>query len=156
MRSTATWLVGLSLVIILALGPAVADHEDLPPGPIRDRHLLMEDIGKQAEQINDALKAGAAGEQAATIETAAKALAADALQITALFPTGSLDPKSRALPAIWENWKTFEEGASSLAKSASALASSAASGDTKDIKEKARQVFSVCKSCHDQFRRPKE
>ncbi len=162
MRRTATWLVNLavglwiSAAVTAGADPAQHAHDDLPAGPIRDRHDLMEGIGKQAEAINNALKAGATGGHVATIETAAKAMAADAKKIPALFPPGSTDPKSRALPAIWENWKTFEEGADSLEKSANALATSAASGDTKDLKEKARQVFSTCKSCHDQFRKPKE
>lgn len=159
MGRTATWLVSLAMGPLMISVAALADptqhaHDDLPPGPIRDRHRLMEGIGQRAEQINNALKAGATGSQVTTIEQAAKAMAGDAQKIPALFPPGSTDSKSRALPAIWQKWSTFEAGATNLEKNATALAASASSGDTRDLKEKARQVFSTCKSCHDQFRKP--
>lgn len=160
MRSTTNWRVCLAVGLLLSIAaPVPADqheHDDLPAGPIRDRHALMEGIGEQAETINDAIKAGATGGQVAAIENAANALAADARKIPGRFPKGSTDPKSRALPVIWEHWSTFEKGAAELDTQASALAVAAASGDTKNLKAKARQVFSVCKSCHDQFRKPEE
>jgi cytochrome c556 len=43
-----------------------------------------------------------------------------------------------------------------LQEHAMALSNAAGSGTDENLKEKAQKVFATCKSCHDQFRRPKD
>ena len=51
--------MGAAVLVAWALNAASAhDASDLPAGPIRDRHELMEGIGKNAKIINEALKKG--------------------------------------------------------------------------------------------------
>jgi cytochrome c556 len=126
--------------------------EDLPAGPIRDRHALMEEIGDHAKKIGGALKQGTTEGVAAE----ADGISVEAKKINALFPKGSTDPKSRALPAIWENWDKFVELAKQLETTSQSLSSAAAASDDEDLKEKSQKVFATCKSCHDQFRKPEE
>ena len=64
----------------------VAEHE-LPAGPIRERHELMEDMGKQAKALNGALQAG----NTAGVAAPAEAIARLAAGIVKLFPPGSTD-----------------------------------------------------------------
>lgn len=145
------------LVITICFGLAVcgtvwaheAGHE-LPPGPLRDRHELMEGIGKNAKVIGDALKSG----NLAPVAGAAEHIAADAAKITPLFPPGSTDPKSRAKPEIWQNWPKFEELAKQLHAKAAALAGAGKSGG--DVPAAAHALFDTCKSCHDDFRVPEK
>lgn len=160
MRSTARWLAALS-ICGLAFMPvaALADHEGhdkLPPGPIRDRHELMEGQGEQAQTINEAFNMGAEGFDVAVIQRSAQAIAASAHQIPSLFPKGSTDPNSRALPAIWENWDKFTALAKQLEDQATSLSNAAAAGDDENLQEKSQKLFATCKSCHDQFRKPKD
>lgn len=160
MRSTARWLVSVSFCVwALPPGMVLAEHEGhdkLPPGPIRERHELMEGQGQQAENINGAFNVGVEGFDVAMIQRSAQAIALSAHRIPSLFPKGSTDPNSRALPAIWENWDKFVALAKQLEDQANSLSNAAASGDDENLQEKSQKMFATCKSCHDQFRKPKE
>jgi len=162
MRNTARWLAIVS-VGLLAFHPGAArsdekhEHAKLPPGPIRDRHELMKSMGQHAEDINNAFNLGGGeGFDVAVIQREAQAISMSAHQIPSLFPKGSTDPNSRALPAIWENWDKFEALAKQLEDKAQSLSNAASAGDTENLHEKAKKVFAICKSCHDQFRRPEK
>ena len=147
-----TWVVAAGLMVLggLTVVSAHMKTDELPAGPIRDRHELMEGIGKNAKIIGDALKAG----NAAPVAGAAEKIAADAPKIAALFPPGSTNPKSRAKPEIWQSWPKFEEGAKQLQAKATAVA--AAAKDGGDVGAAAKTLFGACKSCHDQFRVPEK
>jgi cytochrome c556 len=164
MRSTARWLASLSICMVAwAAGGARADehkhdHSKLPPGPIRDRHELMEAQGQEAKDINEAFDLGSEGFDVGVVQQAAQSIAASAHQIPSLFPKGSTDPNSRALPAIWEgdNFKKFTQLAKQLEDQANSLANAAAAGSDENLQQKANKMFATCKSCHDQFRKPEE
>jgi cytochrome c556 len=137
---------------LMLLGTSARAHEtkmeELPAGPIRDRHERMEGIGKNAKVIGDAMKSG----DFAPVAGAAEKIQADAAKITALFPPGSTHEKSRAKPEIWTDWAKFEAGAKDLGTKAGALATAA--NDKGDVPAAAKALFGTCKSCHDQFRVP--
>jgi cytochrome c556 len=150
-------------LVALASGLAMADddddhggHDKLPAGPIRERHELMEAIGDQAEDINEAFNVGAEGFDTGIIQRTAQQMALNAHRIPSLFPKGSTDPNSRALPAIWENWDKFVALAKQFEDQANSLSSAAGDEDDENLKEKAQKMFATCKSCHDQFRKPKD
>jgi cytochrome c556 len=160
MRSMATWRATL-LIGLLAFTPGVVpagqhDHSKLPPGPIRDRHELMKSMGEEAQAINDAFNMGAEGMDTGVIQRGAQVISMNAARIPTLFPKGSTDPNSRALPKIWDNWDKFEQLAKQLQDRAMALSNAAGSQTDENFKEKSDKVFATCKSCHDQFRRPKK
>jgi cytochrome c556 len=147
-----TLAASLGIAALAAMATGHGDNPEhaaqLPAGPIRDRHELMEGIGKRAKAINGALQAMRVGDVAAPAED----IAADARKIATLFPAGSTHEKSRAKPEIWVNWAEFERLATTLADEAGKLAAVArASGD---VKAAAKAVLATCKSCHDRFRLP--
>ena len=121
---------------------------NLPPGPIKDRHELMENIGKNSKAIGDALKV----KDMKAIAPAAAAIAVDAKKIPALFPPGSTSPQSRAKAEIWKDFPTFEKSANDLATAALALEKAAQSNG--DVGGAAKTMFGNCKGCHDAFREP--
>jgi cytochrome c556 len=146
-------MIGSTMFLALALTAARAAEiksEDLPAGPIRDRHELMEGIGKNAKIISDAMKSGAFD----PVAGAAEKIQASAAKISALFPPGSTHEKSRAKPDIWTNWTKFEDEAKQLGNKAGALAATAKSGG--DVPAGAKAMFGSCKSCHEQFRVPEK
>jgi len=141
------------LILASVLGGAglvMAEHVDLPAGPIRDRHELMEGIGKNAKIIGGALKTG----KLDPVAGAAAEIQASAGKTLALFPKGSTDPKSRALPKIWEDWAKFETINKEFEAKAGELVAAAKSGG--DVGAAADAMFGACKSCHDDFRKPEE
>lgn len=129
---------------------AHADEKDLPAGPIRDRHELMERIGKNAKTIGESLKSG----KHDPIEAAAKGIEADSAKALALFPQGSTDPKSRAKDEIWADWAKFEKINKNMGAKAGELAAAAAAKG--DVGAAADAMYVTCKSCHDAFRKPEE
>jgi cytochrome c556 len=140
----------LSFLFTCLSTTARAHEGKRPPGPIHDRHELMEGIGKNGKAIGEALKA----HDMAHVASAAAAIQTDAAKIPALFPPGSTHPASRAKPEIWTNWDKFEAGAKHLEEKAGALAAAAKSGG--DASGAADALFDTCKSCHDQFRVPEK
>lgn len=149
----ARLVVGLLVgTMVLGIGQRSTAHgdEDLPAGPIHDRHELMEDIGKQAKVIGDALKSGKldpiGGAAGKIRELTSKALP--------LFPAGSTHPKSRAKPEIWTKWADFEAGMKKLETDAAAV--EAASKSAGDVRGSAQAMFGNCKSCHNEFRVPEK
>lgn len=145
------WMVAKATAVLLLFGTcarAEVKPEDLPAGPIRDRHVLMEGIGKNAKVIGDAMKSG----DFSPVAGAAEKIQADAAKIAALFPPGSTHEKSRAKPEIWTDWAKFEEGTKELGVKAGALVVAAKSKG--DVPAAAKAMFGSCKSCHEQFRLP--
>ena len=53
--------------------------------------------------------------------------------MTALFPEGSMDPPTEALPAIWEDWDRLEQLAQDLVDAANRVAEIAGEGLTDDV-----------------------
>ena len=148
-----THLVIGTLCAVLGTAVVASAHAapaDLPAGPIRDRHVLMEGIGKQAKIIGDAMKAG----NTAPVAAAADQIQTDAGKILGLFPPGSTDPKSRAKADIWTNWVDYTALVTRLQTHAGALAAAARAHG--DVKGAADAMFGACKSCHDKFREPEK
>jgi len=146
---TIAILVATTAIAAAGIVHASKGH-DLPAGPIHDRHELMEEIGKNAKQIGDALKSG----KLDPVAGAAKTIQADAAKALTLFPEGSTHPDSRAKDEIWTEWAKFESLMKELESKAGELATAASSGGDSDAASKA--MFGTCKSCHDQFRKPEK
>jgi cytochrome c556 len=149
-KQVISFAVVASMLAAGAIGFAHEADEDLPAGPIRDRHELMEGIGKNAKAIGDALKAG----KTDPIGPAAEAIQKDSGKVLALFPKGSTDPKSRAKAEIWDHWDKFESLTKDMGTKAGELAAAARSGG--NVGAAADAMFGKCKACHDDFRKPEE
>ena len=147
-RMVITLGATLTLLGAYGVGRAHDDTHDLPAGPIRQRHELMEGIGKSAKVIGEALKSG----NLMPVAGAASDIQARAEKILPLFPLGSLHEKSRAKAEIWSNWAEFESSTKKLGVDAGALAATAKGNG--DVGAAAKTMFSNCKSCHDKFRVP--
>ena len=155
MRFSVTWTRVIVSSGLLLAGCAGVRGIGAPAGPIGDRQALMQEMKAEAESITEAFNIGDEGFDVAMIARAAQQMAVNAHQIPALFPPGSSGPQSRALPLIWQRWSAFEKMAKELEQSASSLSQAASSGDDENLDEKSIKVFSHCKTCHDEFRRPK-
>lgn len=148
--------------LALAGGPAVADddhddhddHKDAK-GVVKDRMELMEDFGKEVKKISTMLK-GEKEFKAKEVAEKAHFIAIKSGGIPALFPKGSLEKPSEALPAIWEQPDTFKSRATDFATKAGALAAAADAGDRKAIEAAFAEMGKACGACHTDFRKKKE
>ena len=76
--------------------------------------------------------------------------------MTQLFPEGSIEGPSEALPVIWTDWERFTAGARELEVSATLLAEAAANpqdGTAKDPTKAFLRVVGTCRGCHEDFRK---
>lgn len=127
-----------------------AAHGKLPPGPIHDRHELMEEMGRNAKAIGGAMKAGKPADAARPASDIAAAMP----RFLAMFPEGSQGQGSRAKAAVWTDRSTFDQLGRDLVDKATAVAASAGGGG--DVSAASKAMFAKCKACHDQFREPAE
>jgi cytochrome c556 len=119
---------------------------------IAARQQLMKEQGAAMRSIQDKLKAG----QPQTVAVEAQKLVDTSKRIPALFPEGSLDPKtSRAKPEIWQKRSEFEGYAKTLETKAQQLAATSQSGNPQATGAAVADLGkTTCTACHDAFRGP--
>lgn len=143
-------VVGFSLFALAASVAVAAAQEDI----IKARQDFM----KQNGQLLGAMGPMAKGEQPFDAAQALSMLQtfnehAQTLDVEAAFPEGSTQGKTRALPAIWENFAEFQEHAEKFkADSAAALAS--APQDAQALQAAMGMIGRNCGGCHEQYRAP--
>ena len=157
MKRTAYFAAVLVAGGLWYLSPSLA-HEGhpkhLPDGkdPIAFRAYVMENVGDNAKELNDKIKAG----KFAAVKVNAQAIALHATRIPELFPKGSTSATSKAKDEIWQKWDEFIKAAGTLQNEADQLAITAADGKADAVGAQAKKVFGACKSCHDSFRKPEK
>ncbi|MEO0380863.1 MAG: cytochrome c [Pseudomonadota bacterium] len=87
---------------------------------------------------------------AKSARAAAAAIESHAAQSIALFTPKESDPKSEALPAIWENFDDFTAKARDLEAVAGELAISLES--LEDVRAAMGRIGATCKACHAIYR----
>ena len=153
-------LYGAAVLIAGGLGFLGASfaHENhpkhIPDGkdPIAFRNYMMENVGDNAKELNDKLKAG----HPAAVKVNAQAIALHATRIPELFPKGSTSETSKAKDEIWQKWDDFVKSAATLQGEADQLAVISVGGKADEVGAQAKKVFGACKACHDSFRKPEK
>lgn len=109
----------------LALGAAEALAHGGASGVVKERMDLMEGIGKAMKTLASIFKGERDYDPAVVRAAAAEIRDHGGDKITALFPEGSLDKPTEALPTIWQDWAAFEALAGRLAEVSAALVQAA-------------------------------
>lgn len=152
-------LSGLALALLVAgaigmmsLSPPIAAADD-PANVIKYRKQVMKANASHITSIFSVLK----GETSygAHIAAHARAISDGAAMMPDIFPQGSGDGDTAALPSIWQDWAKFEAAAMTLKTAADKLASAAGSGDMAAIGAAAGAVGKACGGCHEPFRKKK-
>ncbi len=155
MKSAVVSIAVIVVGFLSGLGLAHESHPTHLPDPhdvIAFRSYLMENIGSNAKEMKAKIDAGKRKEA----KLNAQVLAIHATRIEALFPTGSTTDSSRAKVEIWQNWAAFLALASALSTEADTLVIAVGQGTESEVQAQMKKVFSTCKSCHDQFRKPEK
>jgi cytochrome c556 len=69
-----------------------------------------------------------------------------------LFKEGSVTDKSKAQPAIWENWDDFKARFDADAAAASVMLAAAVAGDTAAFAAAVEEIGKSCGGCHMTYR----
>jgi len=133
--------------LALACSAAFAD-------PIADRKALMKERGGLVGGLVKMTK-GEEPFDAAKVLAALTALQANGekFDVALLFPAGSDQGDTKALPKIWEDTAGFE-AAEDKFEAAAAASIAAAPQDVDALKAQVGAIGQACAGCHETFRRP--
>ncbi|MBB3017161.1 cytochrome c556 [Microvirga lupini] len=136
-----------ALGVLIASGLAVlAQSSD----PITQRQNLMKNNQEQMRALTGMAR-GQAPFNAATAQAAFQRLEQNASQIPPLFPAGSTQGKTAALPTIWERKADFDAHAAKLQQDARAAQSAVT--DQTSLQAAIQRVGQNCGGCHETYRR---
>jgi cytochrome c556 len=143
MRKTAIAAAG---VLLLSGFGVLAQQGD----PIRQRQDLMKNNQEQVRALTGMAR-GQAPFNAATAQAALQRIEQNARQIPALFPAGSQQGKTAALPVIWERKSDFDAHAAKLEQDAKAT--QAGITDQVSLQAAVQRVGQNCGGCHETYRK---
>ena len=141
----------IPLFVALFAASAALAHSGVSNPAVKARMHAMMQIADNTK-ILGAMAKGEAAFDADQARAAAAAIAAHAASVPTLFMAEEHDPKSEALPAIWQDFDTFGQRSEALA-----LAAAEAAGTIEteaDLKPALARIGGTCKSCHQDFRKP--
>jgi cytochrome c556 len=139
-----------SLVVALSVGGAAVAV--IAADAFQDRHMAMEAVGDAMKSLG-AMAKKAAPFDAAVVKASATTIADNLKKAQGLFPAGSGGGESRAKPEIWSDAAGFEKGMKDAQAAAVALQSVS---DEAAYGPALGALGGNCKSCHDQYRIPKQ
>ncbi len=126
---------------------AVDDPEDV----IKYRKTLMKGTASQITNIYSVLKGKTSFDE--HVAANARAISDNAVMILDVFPPGSDEGNTRALPSIWQDWAKFEAAAAALKTAADKVAVAADVGDMEAVSALAGEMGKACGGCHEPFRK---
>jgi cytochrome c556 len=141
------WIKAVGAVVVLTAGGITAWAAD---DVIKTRQADMKEMGKSLKAIKGIIDADG---NAADVVAPANKIVEVAGLIPSLFPKGSDQGKTGALPAIWEKWDAFAKHADDLKNEATMLASAGQSGDLATVRAQFDKTAKMCGACHKEFRK---
>lgn len=137
-------LYGLALA--LTAGAALA-HSGVKNKAVMARMDAMAEIGAQTKIIGEMAK-GAASFDGKKVAQALERIEARAAETPELFKAQETDPKSEALPVVWQEFDRFVALSDDLEQTAGAIVVKTPS----DLGAALGQLGAACKACHSRFR----
>lgn len=138
----------LVAALVLGAGAALA-HSDVKNADVLARMTAMSGMAEQVKMIGQMAK-GEAAFDAAKARKAASEIARLAADTPGLFEVPADDPKSEALPAIWEDFAGFSDKAAALEGTAQTVAGAVA--EQADLQQALAGLGRACKACHAEYR----
>ncbi|HEY6870292.1 MAG TPA: cytochrome c [Novosphingobium sp.] len=146
----------LNRIILLAALTLPVAAVAAGPNVYKARHDNFEAMGRAMKGTADQFKSGTP--DLTVIKANANTLAMAAPKVAGYFPKGTGaegNPKSEALPVIWQKPADFAAANKKLVDAAKAYQAAAATGDLDQIKAAFGTLGGACKNCHDTFRKPR-
>ena len=138
-----------TLVILfgtLIASAAAFAHSGVTNPSVLERMEAMKQIGDQMKLLGTMAK-GQAPFDAALAQEAVDRIALHAADIPDLFRDEASDPKSEALPTIWENYGDFTVKAEALQSAAQAAIEA-----ERDLVPTIAALGETCKACHSHYK----
>ncbi|MEM7719767.1 MAG: cytochrome c [Pseudomonadota bacterium] len=138
----------LALVCLL-LGATAVAHEGVKNPAVMKRMHEMKAIGTDLKALAQMAKGAEPFDQTAA-QAAAAAIAARAATVPKLFEAQEDDPKSEALPIIWDEFAAFTEKSKDMESAALRMSSSVTTLD--ELRPALLELGATCTACHRPYR----
>ena len=135
------------ITVAIALSGATIHAHSVENPDVQKRMDVMKEI-KGAMGVLGGMAKGAVAFDAAVAGAAQKTLIKQSGMVATAFEANETDPKSEALPAIWENWDGFVEMADDLIFAAEGLDATSLDG----VRGGLGNIGASCGACHKKFR----
>lgn len=136
--------IGAVVLPIMALA-----HAGVQNPAVMVRMESMKAMGEETKVLGQMAKGEVAFDRARAEQAAAR-IAQESARTLALFETREDDPKSEALPAIWERWGDFSDKSRTMEMTATTLAEEIP--DLAALRTGLGQIGAACKACHEAYR----
>lgn len=137
----------IAAVVVVGLAGAALAHGGVKNPAVMARMNLMERIKQATATLGDMAKGSTAFDAGQAAKARARLIDA-AGDVTVAFAAPETDPKSEALPAIWDDRDRFNAAAKALVRAAKRLDPSSPDG----LRAGFGAVGKSCSDCHDRFR----
>lgn len=144
-------LVATLWIVSVAIGLSAAQAHKGATGIVKQRMDGMKRMGEIAKAWG-AMRKGKTSFDPAAVRAQAGLLKQHAADMPKLFPKGSIEGPSEALPAIWQKWDDFEGIARQLATLAEQLEGDAGQRQGTAFPLMVR-AGATCSSCHKGYRK---
>lgn len=136
----------LTFVALIAASAALA-HGGVKDPQVKARMDLMGSVKNNMAVLGDTAK-GALAFDPDAVEEARAALIENAAAIPAAFKAPATDPKSEALPAIWQNWDDFAAKAADMGRAVASVNVDS----LESVQTGMRTIGKTCGACHKLYR----
>ena len=133
----------------IVLGTAAFAHSGVKNSDVMNRMMGMSEMAKQMKVLGTMAK-GETAFDADAVNAALAKMSEEASYIPSLFEPEATDPKSEALPMIWDEFDTFESRARALEKTASNLSGTVEG--RADLGPAMKALGRACSACHSEYR----
>ena len=138
--------ITIAIVAMILSGAAIHAHSVENP-VVQKRMDLMKEI-KSAIGVLGGMAKGTIAFDVVAATAAQTTLIEQSELVATTFEANETDPKSEALPSIWENWDTFVEMADDLTFAAEGLDVTSLDG----VRGGLGNIGASCGACHKKFR----
>ena len=138
--------ITIAIVAMVLSGAAIHAHSVENP-VVQKRMDLMKEI-KSAIGVLGGMAKGTIAFDVVAATAAQTTLIEQSELVATTFEANETDPKSEALPSIWENWDTFVEMADDLTFAAEGLEVTSLDG----VRGGLGNIGASCGACHKKFR----
>ena len=138
--------ITIAIVAMVLSGAAIHAHSVENP-VVQKRMNLMKEI-KSAIGVLGGMAKGTIAFDVVAATAAQTTLIEQSELVATTFEANETDPKSEALPSIWENWDTFVEMADDLTFAAEGLDVTSLDG----VRGGLGNIGASCGACHKKFR----
>jgi cytochrome c556 len=138
--------ITIAIVAMVLSGAAIHAHSVENP-VVQKRMDLMKEI-KSAIGVLGGMAKGTIAFDVVAATAAQTTLIEQSELVATTFEANETDPKSEALPSIWENWDTFVEMADDLTFAAEGLDVTSLDG----VRGGLGNIGASCGACHKKFR----